>query len=78
MKNWVLLEIYFLPKGFERQIGTFVDHNNNYCYPESPANLTPADVYHGRDAKILNIRVEIKKQTIRNRRFQNKAAATFT
>ena len=39
------------------------------------ANLTPADVYHGRDAKILKIREEIKKQTIQKRRLQHQSAA---
>jgi transposase InsO family protein len=75
MKNRVLLENYFLPGDLERQIGAFVDHYNNRRYHESLANLTPADVYHGRGAKILKMREEIKKQTIRNRRLQHQAAA---
>nr|WP_255446378.1 integrase core domain-containing protein [Tropicibacter alexandrii] len=53
----------------------FVDHYNNHRYHESLANLTPADVYHGRGAKILKIREEIKKQTIRRRRLQHQTAA---
>jgi len=75
MKNRVLLENYFLPGDLERQIGAFVDHYNNLRYHESLANLTPADVYHGRGAKILKMREEIKKQTIRQRRLQHQAAA---
>lgn len=75
MKNRVLLENYFLPGDLERQIGAFVDHYNNRRYHESLANLTPADVYHGRSAKILKTREEIKKQTIRHRRLQHQAAA---
>ncbi|SFM64586.1 Mu transposase C-terminal domain-containing protein [Shimia aestuarii] len=39
------------------------------------ANLTPADVYHGRGEKILKMREEIKKQTIRKGRLQHQAAA---
>ena len=74
-KNRVLLENYFLPGDLERQIGAFVDHYNNYRYHESLANLTPADVYHGRGAKILKMREEIKKQTIRKRRLQHQAVA---
>ena len=42
---------------------------------ESLDNLTPADVYHGRGRTILKMREEIKKQTIRKRRLQHKAAA---
>jgi transposase InsO family protein len=68
MKNRVLLEKHFLPGELERQISTFVDHYNNHRYHESLANLTPVDVYHGRGAKILKMREEIKKQTFRKRR----------
>ena len=75
MKNRVLLENYFLPGDLERQIGAFVDHYNNRRYHESLDNLTPADVYHGRGAKILKMREEIKKQTIRKRRLQHQSAA---
>ena len=75
MKNRVLLENYFLPGDLERQIGAFVDHYNNHRYHESLNNLTPADVYHDRGAKILKMREEIKKQTIRQRRLQHQAAA---
>mgnify|MGYP001351670730 CR=1 FL=1 len=75
MKNRVLLENYYLPGDLERRIGAFVDHYNNQRYHESLANLTPADVYHGRGAKILKMREEIKKQTIRKRRLQHQAAA---
>ena len=75
MKNRVLLENYFLPGDLERQIGAFVDHYNNHRYQESLANLTPADVYHGRGPKILRMREEIKKQTIQKRRLQHQAAA---
>ena len=75
MKNRVLLENYYLPGDLERRIGAFVDHYHNQRYHESLANLTPADVYHGRGAKILKMREESKKQTIRKRRLQHQAAA---
>ena len=75
MKNRVLLENYFLPGDLERQIGAFVDHYNNHRYHESLSNLTPADVYHGRGAKILKMREEIKKQTIQKRRLRHQSAA---
>ena len=75
MKNRVLLENYYLPGDLERQIGAFVDHYNHQRYHESLKNLTPADVYHGRGAKILKRREEIKKQTIRKPRLLHKAAA---
>lgn len=75
MKNRVLLENYFLPGDLERQIGAFIDHYNNRRYHESLDNLTPADVFHGRGAKILKMIEEIKKHTITQRRVQHKAAA---
>ena len=75
MKNRVLLENYFLPGDLRTQISAFVDHYNNRRYHESLDNLTPADVYHGRGAKILKMREEIKKQTIRKRRLQHQSAA---
>ena len=75
LKNRILLENYFLPGDLEQQIGAFVDHYNNRRYHESLNNLTPADVYHGRGAKILKMREEIKKLTIRKRRLQHQAAA---
>ena len=75
LKNRILLENYFLPGDLEAQITAFVDHYNHQRYHESLNNLTPADVYHGRGAKILKMREEIKKQTIRKRRLQHQAAA---
>ena len=75
MKNRILLENYFLPGDLEHQIAAFVDHYNNRRYHESLGNLTPADVYHGRGAKILKMREEIKQQTIWKRRLQHQSAA---
>ena len=64
MKNRILLENYYLPGNLEQQIGAFVDHYNNHRYHESLNNVTPADVYFGRDKDILRERKKIKKQTI--------------
>ena len=75
MKNRVLLENYYLPGDLERQIGAFVDYYNNQRYHESLSNVTPADVYFGRDKAILRERKRIKKQTIRQRRLQHQKQA---
>ena len=75
MKNRVLLENYYLPDDLESQISAFVDHYDNHRYHESLSNLTPADVYYSRGAKILKMREELKKQTIQKRWLQHKAAA---
>jgi len=45
----------------------FVDHYSHERYHESLSNVTPADVYFGRDKAILREREKIKKQTIRQR-----------
>lgn len=75
MKNRVLLENYYLPGDLEQQIDAFVDYYNNQRYHESLNNLTPADVYFGRDKDILRERKNIKKQTILYRRLQHQKQA---
>ena len=75
MKNRVLLENYYLPGDLERQIGAFVDYYNNERYHESLNNVTPADVYFGRDKAIIRERAKIKKLTIQNRRLQHQKQA---
>ena len=75
MKNRILLENYYLPGDLEQQIGVFVDHYNNHHYHESLNNVTPADVYFGRDKDILRERKKIKKQTIQYRRLQHQRQA---
>lgn len=75
MKNRVLLENYFLPGDLESQISAFVEYYNHQRYHESLGNVTPADVYFGRDKDILKEREKIKKQTIQNRRLQHQKQA---
>ncbi len=75
MKNRVLLENYYLPGDLERQIGSFVDYYNNERYHESLNNVTPADVYFGRDKAIIRERAKIKKLTIQKRRLQHQKQA---
>ena len=74
-KNRVLLENYYLPGDLERQIRAFVDYYNNERYHESLNNVTPADVYFGRDKAIIRQRDKIKKLTIQNRRLQHQKQA---
>jgi putative transposase len=75
MKNRVLLENYYLPGDLEQQIKAFVEYYNNHLYHESLGNITPADVYCGRDKDIIREREKIKKQTIKNRRLQHQKQA---
>ena len=71
MKNRVLLENYYLPGDLERQIGAFVEYYNNERYHESLNNVTPADVYFGRDKDIIRERKKIKRNTINQRLLQH-------
>jgi putative transposase len=75
MKNRILLENYYLPGDLEANIEAFVDYYNYRRYHESLGNLTPADVYLGRDHTILKERERIKRATIRNRRLQHQMNA---
>jgi len=75
LKNRILLENYFLPGDLEAQIEAFVDHYNHQRYHESINNVTPADVYFGRDKAILREREKIKKRTIQQRRLQHQKQA---
>jgi putative transposase len=71
MKNILLLEHYYSPDELGDQIGLFVDYYNKHRYHEALNNLTPADVYYGRDLEILTRRKHIKKRTMLLRRNQN-------
>jgi transposase InsO family protein len=68
MKNVVKLDNYYSPEDLTKSIAEFVDYYNNKRYHESLNNLTPADVYFGRDKKILKERHIIKEKTVKERR----------
>ncbi len=75
LKNRVLLENYYLPGHLENQIAAFVEHYNHQRYHESIGNVTPADVYFGRDTAIKERRKRIKKRTLQNRRLNHQRQA---
>ena len=75
MKNRVLLKNYFLPDDLKRQIEAFVDYYNDHRYHESLGNLTPADVYFGRDQNILERRRRVKERTFKQRRLAHMSQA---
>ena len=75
LKNRILLENYFLPGDLEAQIETFVDHYNHQRYHESLSNVTPSDVYFGRDKAILQQRERIKRKTLEARRLHHRQCA---
>ena len=66
MKNIIKLEHYYSPEELEANIAEFVNYYNNQRYHESLNNVTPADVYFGRDQEILARREVIKQRTLKS------------
>ncbi|MBT6246005.1 MAG: transposase, partial [Gammaproteobacteria bacterium] len=71
MKNVVKLENYYYPWELEKAITDWVQHYNHERYHESKDNVTPADVYHGRQEEILDHRTITKSRTMNQRKGQN-------
>jgi putative transposase len=70
MKSIVKLDNYYCPEELQEAIDQYVKYYNHFRYHESLENVTPADVYFGRQEAILKRRKEIKLQTIRQRRLE--------
>ena len=68
MKNQILLENYYLPGELKAALQQFVNYYNHERYHESLRNLTPADVFYGREQEILDQREKIKLATLAMRR----------
>lgn len=75
MKNVVKLEHYYSPRELERTVGRFLEHYNDRRLHEALQNVTPADVYYGRQATILSRRERIKQATLKRRKRMNRRAA---
>ena len=71
MKNIIRLTNYYFPSELEDQIRLFVSYYNHERYHEALGNLTPADVYYGRDLEIKARREQIRRKTMQLRRAQN-------
>jgi hypothetical protein len=74
MKNVVKLQHYCFPWELEAALQDFVAYYNNERYHESLDNVTPADVYFGRQYEIISERDRIKKRTMRKRKREYLAA----
>ena len=68
MKNVVKLQHYYFPWELEAALRDFVAYYNNERYHESLDNVTPADVYFGRQYAVLSERAKIKRLTMRKRK----------
>ncbi len=71
MKNVFRLRHYEYPWELDQAIGEFVEYYNRERYHESLDNLTPEDVYFGREKKIKTRREQIKEAILRHRRRWN-------
>ena len=72
LKNVVLLENYWMPGDLELEVERFVKYYNHERVHESLGNLTPADVYLGRERKIRTAREKLKQQTLKRRQRINR------
>ncbi len=70
MKNVVKLQHYYSPFELEKAIAEWVEYYNNQRYHESLNNVTPADVYFGRDKEVIKKRNKLKEKTLALRRQQ--------
>jgi len=70
MKNVIKLQNYYSPSELERAIAEWVEYYNNQRYHESLENVTPADVYFGREKEIIKKRNKLKEQSLALRRQQ--------
>lgn len=68
MKNQILLNHYYLPSELHEHLQRFINYYNHDHYHESLNNLTPAEVYYGKDQSILAQRKLIKQNTLSMRR----------
>jgi len=71
LKSVVKLLQYYFPEELELEIRRFIEYYNNRRYHESLNNVTPADVYFGRNKEIESRREQLKNQTLQLRRVQN-------
>ena len=72
LKNRVLLKNYSLLGDLQASIEAFVTRYNHERYHESLNNVTPADIYFGRDKINLLEKERIKHQTFETRRLPNR------
>lgn len=71
IKGKINLIPYDTPSDLENEIALFVKYYNYYRYHEALKNVTPYDVYTGRQAEILENRNEVKARTLAKRKRYN-------
>jgi transposase InsO family protein len=71
MENVVRLENYYTPWELERAVARFVNHYNYKRLHDAIGNVTPDDMYHGRQRAIVSPREKIKRLTLERRKKEN-------
>jgi transposase InsO family protein len=71
IKGKINLVPYDTPSELENEIASFVRYYNYYRYHEALKNVTPNDVYTGRQIEILEHRKEVKAKTLEKRKRYN-------
>ena len=71
LKNIVKMQHYYSPSQLREAIAGFVNYYNNQRYHESLDNMTPADVFYGKEKEVRSRREKIKRKTMALRREQN-------
>ena len=71
MKNVVRLENHYSPWELERALACFVEYYNHERLHEAIGNVTPDDMYHGRQRAILSRTEKIKRLTLERRKKEN-------
>jgi putative transposase len=64
---------YDVPSDLEKAIAAFIEYYNYRRYHEGLGDVTPYDVYTGRNLEILRKRKEAKRRTLEERRDYNRA-----
>jgi len=68
MKNVIKLQNYSFPWELEQAIAQWVQYYNYDRYHESLQNVTPADVFYGKEKEVLKKRNRLKEKTLALRR----------
>ena len=74
IKGELSLIPYEMPGELEEAIRAFIEHYNYQRYHEGLGDVTPYDVYTGRDLEIIQKRKEVKSRTLAERKNYNRTA----
>jgi len=74
MKNEINLQKYFLLWELEQEITGFFHYYNNRRRHESVDNVAPADLCFGRHQEIITRGEQLKRQTLKARKYYNLSA----